>query len=92
MDLTLIAIQAIGVVAAVAAMWLMGNETLWGPTVSFLSGLPFIALYIRLGAYLAPVMTITLMCIDVRNFIKWRREGISWTTKSASTRTPASRA
>lgn len=81
MDVYLIIIQALCFIGGFAAVWLMGNETLLGPTVSFLSGLPFLALYYHAGAYFVMPMTVILMGIDVRNFFKWRREGISWKSR-----------
>ena len=78
MDLWLIAIQVVGALLSGLSMWLMGDETLWGPLVSFLAGFPFLALYASLGAYFVMPMTLVFMLIDVRNFVKWRREGITW--------------
>ena len=74
----LMLLQLLGSCFVLASMFLMGNLTLWGPVVSFIAGIPF--LYINWYAHLWGIlpMTLVLMAVDVRNFVKWWKEGVRW--------------
>ena len=71
-------IQLFAAVPLLVGLWLMGNKRLIGPFLCFLAEGFTTAVGIMHHAWSIILIGIVLFFVQARNFLKWRREGVSW--------------
>lgn len=70
--------QFFGTAMLLAGLWLTGSKRLIGPFLCFLA--EGLTTYIGVTHHVWSVIVIgiSLFFVQLRNFIKWRREGLPW--------------
>lgn len=73
-DLVAITLQVIASTSTVICMWLMGNRSLLGPCVGMVSEGLWLAVIVYCGLWGILPLTVFLIVVNTRNFMKWRRD------------------
>ena len=67
-----IGLQVAASTTTVAAMWLMGNRSLWGPAMGVVSEVVWFAVIVYSGLWGLLPLCLFLVVANARNWMKWR--------------------
>jgi hypothetical protein len=71
-------IQFLAAVPLLIGLWLMGNKRLLGPFLCFMAEGFTTTVGIQHHVWSIVVIGAVLFVVQLRNFLKWRREGAPW--------------
>lgn len=75
MDFT---VQFLAAALLLTGLWLTGNKRLLGPFLCFIAEFFTLIVGLTHGVWSIAVIGAVLFVIQLRNFLKWRKEGLSW--------------
>lgn len=70
--------QFLAAVPLLVGLWFTGNKRLLGPFLCFLSELFWIGVGVMHNLWSAILIGAVLFMIQLRNFLKWKAEGVQW--------------
>lgn len=71
-------VQFMAIVLLLAGLWLMGNKRLLGPFLAFCAEAAWFVVGVTHHVWSAWVLGAVLFVVQLRNFLRWRREGAPW--------------
>lgn len=72
------AVQFLATALLLAGLWLMGSRRLLGPFLAFMAELLWFVVGVTHHVWSAWVIGGILFVVQLRNFVKWKREGAPW--------------